>query len=295
MDEASYWEQEAVKCKTDVDLLRYRVSIQQDTIELMNRSYHELSKSYNMCRHRLYEYYNVFKELAKINETVFYRSFIIYNYKENDYHVIPVWYPASSYITTRLYKKHVKLAVSYSPWTNKYYVDDETIKYVKNIVNESKWIFKIFVDDIYNNIANGDPELFANLMLQIVHQLKYNVTKYSKYPIETLVEGSGDCDCLAILYATLLEAAGIDAVLLIEIIGDGGAHVQVGVALPSQPDDPLDYYRIMLKYVDFNGKRYYIAETTWDIIKHDPLDPMVIGFFVGDMVDTGKIIEIIDV
>ena len=243
------------------------------------------------------QYEKIMSELNKLNETYYYRSFRLKDYRnpllprETTLHL---GYPGEAYINYRLYKKHLKMALKYNPVTGEYSVEQELIEYVKNVVKESIPVFKNISIKLLAAYAEGDKEFFTNLILQIVHQLKYMETSYSKYPVETLVEGVGDCDCLALLLATFLEAAGIDTVLVIEKLGNG-LHVRVGVNLPSPPDDLYKYGRTQAKYIRYNNKMYYLAEPTWDVTKADPLDPSILGFFIGDPVQTGKVITVIDV
>jgi len=243
------------------------------------------------------QYEKIMSELNKLNETYYYRSFRLKDYRnpllprETTLHL---GYPGEAYINYRLYKKHLKMALKYNPVTGEYSVEQELIEYVKNVVKESIPVFKNISIKLLAAYAEGDKEFFTNLVLQIVHQLKYMETSYSKYPVETLVEGVGDCDCLALLLATFLEAAGIDTVLVIEKLGNG-LHVRVGVNLPSPPDDLYKYGRTQAKYIRYNNKMYYLAEPTWDVTKADPLDPSILGFFIGDPVQTGKVITVIDV
>ncbi|RLG06010.1 MAG: hypothetical protein DRN59_03700 [Thaumarchaeota archaeon] len=103
----------------------------------------------------------------------------------------------------------------------------------------------------------------ANYILAFVQSLRYHkdeeITPYKEYwkfPLETLAEGWGDCEDSSILYAALMKAAGYDVVLF-----DLPEHMAVGVALSKT---------ISGSYVDYNGKRYYYAETTnpgWTIGK----------------------------
>ena len=79
--------------------------------------------------------------------------------------------------------------------------------------------------------------------------------EYPRYPIETLVEGTGDCEDHAILLAELLRSMNYDAILL-EYRDE---HMAVGVA------DPGNTYGY---HYTFNGKSYYYVETTatgWEI------------------------------
>ena len=72
--------------------------------------------------------------------------------------------------------------------------------------------------------------------------------EYVRYPVETLVDGCGDCEDKVALLAALLHEMDVDFVLL--ILSD---HMAVGVHC-----DEVNVPRYML----FEGKRYYYLETT---------------------------------
>ncbi|MFQ5887689.1 MAG: hypothetical protein ACE5HY_03230 [Candidatus Hydrothermarchaeales archaeon] len=95
----------------------------------------------------------------------------------------------------------------------------------------------------------------AEHVLAFVQSLPYegDMDEYPKYPLETLVEGGGDCEDTSILYAALMKALGYDVALL-----DFKDHVMVGVAFR----DPVPASLIGKKSFDHNGRRYYTAETT---------------------------------
>jgi hypothetical protein len=57
-------------------------------------------------------------------------------------------------------------------------------------------------------------EDFTNGVLMLVQQITYEETIPGKYPVETLVEGKGDCDLFVFIAASVLYAGGIDSVLL---------------------------------------------------------------------------------
>ncbi|HLN89338.1 MAG TPA: hypothetical protein VK253_04665, partial [Candidatus Binatia bacterium] len=103
---------------------------------------------------------------------------------------------------------------------------------------------------IYNN-----TEDFTNGVLMLVHQITYQEVIPGKYPIETLVNGYGDCDLLAYIAASILEAGGIPTVLLFYKVQE---HMEIGVDLGSAPKEArVDVYSVSVRNVS-----YYIAECT---------------------------------
>ena len=100
----------------------------------------------------------------------------------------------------------------------------------------------------------------TNLIISFVQSLPYtydNVTtgfdEYPRYPIETLVDGGGDCEDTSILTASLLESMNYDVILL-----GFPQHVAVGVNVVEE----FGYYFL------YNEERYYFLETTgegWEI------------------------------
>jgi hypothetical protein len=77
------------------------------------------------------------------------------------------------------------------------------------------------------------------------------------YPVETLKLDYGDCASFSLLVASILDAGGLNVVLLDY---QSQQHMNVGVSLPHLPN----YARSNPYYVDYNGTRYYMAETTGD-------------------------------
>jgi hypothetical protein len=76
--------------------------------------------------------------------------------------------------------------------------------------------------------------------------------EYTKYPIETLKDDQGDCKDKAILAAAMLHEMGYDVVLL-----QYQQHMAVGIDINASGT-----------YFEYDGARYYYAETTsvnWDI------------------------------
>ena len=81
------------------------------------------------------------------------------------------------------------------------------------------------------------------------------MAEYWKYPVETALDRSGDCEDTVCLYCALMECMGYDAALLIY---DGPeydvGHAESGIAVGSVPGG---YY-----YWGDDGQKYYTCETT---------------------------------
>jgi hypothetical protein len=100
-----------------------------------------------------------------------------------------------------------------------------------------------------------DEEDFANGVLMITHQINYVETTPAKYPVETIVDGQGDCDLFSFIAASVMAAGGLDVVLLYY---EEQSHMNIGVHLSSAPQDVRD----SVFYVTHDGVRYYVAECT---------------------------------
>lgn len=104
--------------------------------------------------------------------------------------------------------------------------------------------------DIYDN-----PEDFANGALMIVHQINYVETLPAKYPVETMIDGQGDCDLFSYIAASIMKAGGLDVVLLYY---EAQTHMNIGVHLSNPPQDARD----SVYYVTHDSIKYYVAEST---------------------------------
>jgi hypothetical protein len=89
----------------------------------------------------------------------------------------------------------------------------------------------------------------------LVHQIGYQEIVPSKYPVETLVDGVGDCDLFAYVAASILEAGGIPVVLLYY---KDQLHMEIGVDLGRAPTEA----RVEVYSVNVQNISYYIAECT---------------------------------
>jgi len=108
-----------------------------------------------------------------------------------------------------------------------------------------------------------------NLAMAFVQSIRYgydvNTTgqsEYVRHPAETLVDGTGDCDCKSVLLLSLIQTMelGYDGVLL--FFGGDPGHMAVGVAGPFTGTD-----------YDHLGVGYFYCETTsvgWTVGKVPP-------------------------
>ncbi|MDR0372004.1 MAG: hypothetical protein LBI79_00340 [Nitrososphaerota archaeon] len=115
------------------------------------------------------------------------------------------------------------------------------------------YVFKPVADTLWQ--LYNSTEDFTNGVLMLVHQIVYEETIPSRYPVETLVVGKGDCDLFAYIAASILEAGGISTILLFY---DELAHVEIGVDLGRPPIDA----RNEVFCVTYQNVSYYIAECT---------------------------------
>jgi hypothetical protein len=121
--------------------------------------------------------------------------------------------------------------------------------YALKPIADSLW--KIYTDD----------EDFANGVLMIVHQIPYEITVPTTYPVETIVENKGKCDLFSFVAASIMKAGGLDVVLFYY---QNESHMNIGTGLSHEPHDA----RGQVYYVTYNNIRYYMAECTggnWQI------------------------------
>jgi hypothetical protein len=133
------------------------------------------------------------------------------------------------------------------------------------VTNSEKAAFVTSDESIIIQIANEmksrasgnnlDYKETVNFALSFVQSLKYaydnesvGSNEYWRFPVETLIDELGDCEDTSVLFASLMEAMGYDAVLL----GLPG-HIAVGISCDEDCSGP---------YYNYNGKQYYYCETT---------------------------------
>jgi hypothetical protein len=99
-----------------------------------------------------------------------------------------------------------------------------------------------------------------------------------KYPVETLVENTGDCDIFSYVAASILKAGGLNVVLLY-YESQPQSHMNIAISLSHTPHDA----RGQAYYVTVGGTPYYMAETTGGDWEN--------GWRVGECPDTLKNVQ----
>ena len=142
--------------------------------------------------------------------------------------------------------------------TSKHYPDTENEYFTKVVSVDSPDVDNI-ADLLYSQ-GRTDLQRVTNI-LKFVQYLPYiwddENHSYIRYPLETLVEGGGDCEDTSVLAARLMMDAGDEgypvALLTVDTDGDGEEdHMMVGVSVDGATG----------RHVTVDGTDYYICETT---------------------------------
>ena len=165
----------------------------------------------------------------------------------------------------------------YSYFTRQPHEVKEYSDYLNFVTSEEKAIIDIAIAlDGISKKENFDNLSRVNFFLSFVQTLKYaedNVTagvgEYPRYPIETLIEQTGDCEDTSALLISLMEAIGYNAaIILIPEAWDGYGHAAVGVNIT----EGTGVHYILNEGTE-EERNYYYAETT------------AVGWVLGEMPD----------
>ncbi len=96
-----------------------------------------------------------------------------------------------------------------------------------------------------------------------------NISEYARFPVETLFDKRGDCDCKAVLAAALFISAGIPVLFLVN-------HNHAALAV-NIPEEHFGYTPEGAAFITHKGKQYYYCETTGD------------GWIIGNLPDSYNI------
>jgi hypothetical protein len=142
----------------------------------------------------------------------------------------------------------------HSDWYDYYRELQRTIVFKSYITDKDPTMIKLIKE--IEKVSRKMGYCTECAILSFVHSLDYTEDErtgfddYRKYPIETLVEGNGDCEDTAFLMATLFKMKGYDTALV--FFED--LHMGVGIAC----DDCNGSYYI---FPDEDIKYYYIEPT----------------------------------
>jgi hypothetical protein len=160
------------------------------------------------------------------------------------------------------YQSDHTLYVSATPSLKEYYTGKS-----HSVISEKDYA-KFVTPDAVKSIAENirsltrstpyDDEEFANVVLTIVREIPYAVSN-AKYPVETIIDNSADCDGLSYLAASIMIAGGLDVVLLL-YNGITPAHMNIGVYLEHLPVSHS--WWIQPSGIDYDNRTYWIAECT---------------------------------
>jgi len=123
----------------------------------------------------------------------------------------------------------------------KYAINDNDRKVLDKIISSFREKSDSKTDAAYNIVA------FVQSIPYSKDYLSTGFNEYPRYPIETLVDGTGDCEDTAILTAALLKEMNYDVVLI-----SPPGHMAIGITCS---DCSGTYYV-------HDGKKYFYLETT---------------------------------
>lgn len=112
-------------------------------------------------------------------------------------------------------------------------------------------------NDLYSLAGGKGYDYYdtVDFILRFVQSLEYtydntttSMNEYWRFSVETLVDETGDCEDTSILFASIMEAIGYDAVLI-----NPPGHLAVGI---------LGSEGYQGSYYTYSGQRYYYCETT---------------------------------
>lgn len=129
-----------------------------------------------------------------------------------------------------------------------------------------------------NGIANAQglsPLERANFALSFVQGIDYSfdnvsagANEYWRFPLETLYDQTGDCEDSSILYASIMEAMGYDAILLLL-----PGHMAVGLSCQGAIGGHYHFESIDYFYCETTGPGWEIGEVPPEMLQAD-VDPI---------------------
>lgn len=183
----------------------------------------------------------------------------IANYTETKIDMQPVNYSFTSYnectsfnavryFDRNVYSYYKGLDRYYEPsYYSKYVLDEHNLEAVAQVVS--------LLQECKLQAGYSDYELALEAINFVQKNIEYRTDmdttgqlEYPRYPIETLMEGCGDCEDTSILLAAILKKLDYSVILLAY-----EKHMAVGVCCDESSFG---------SYYEYNGKKYFYVETT---------------------------------
>ncbi len=169
--------------------------------------------------------------------------------------------------------KHIEWVFDSRTWSGDVTIPSDVISYYEKIVRPNRIDDEIYYPSFINSEDLGvnrfaqtlkitmdnstqlnwdyyDKVMFVATFVQSLHytsDILVGYNDYTKYPMQTFSDGTGDCEDVSILAAALLNKLGFDVKLLLF-----PGHMAIGV-LGENVNAP---------YFENNGKKYYYIEMT---------------------------------
>jgi len=232
-----------------------------DNYESMNTSYGELDQMYNAL---ISDYHDLEWDYNDLLDD--------YGVLQSSYNNFDLWQDQVTYYRVYFGDMYFWQYATYDILSHWKSMDKDTSEYYMYPIEDMKVLngFVVYNDNwsLVDQIADElwklseNEEDYAEIALEFVHNAIFYMSdlestgqdEYWRYPDETLFDKVGDCEDTAFLYASLLRSKGIPAVL-IEYVD----HLAVGVGLEG----------FIGTYYDFEGDRYFYAETTSNMFDED--------------------------
>lgn len=142
---------------------------------------------------------------------------------------------------------------------HKYVVDPDDDAYIESLSEN--------LLTAISNYYSGDTSLYYGFLQFVLHFVEaaipyrydtndWAMNEWPRYPVETLVEGMGDCEDTAILFASIVRPY-VQSVHLIILPGHCAAAVPVDWSYIEQADFLIGYY-------EYDGMYFVMVETTGD-------------------------------
>jgi hypothetical protein len=115
----------------------------------------------------------------------------------------------------------------------------------------------------------------ANFLLSFVQSIDYSfdnvsagANEYWRFPLETLYDQTGDCEDTSILYASIMEATGYDAILLLL-----PGHMAVGLSCPGADGGHYHFESVDYFYCETTGSGWVVGEVPPEMrqVEVDPI------------------------